>query len=175
MNEKPPNQKDRLTANGAPDLFEPSLQDDSLRQHYPDPPWRLDSQFYVAFFGGVLAEAVIAYLNGKRLLLDASQQRKIVYISALAMAATLASAALLNILDVPDDLKPGEIGFRLVNRGIAVIAFLFLRKIQNSAFRVYVTHGDQEFASLWIPGLLAVFGVGLIQGLLVSAVVLLTS
>ena len=174
MNENPQHQRSRPTPNRRADLFEPTLQEYGSPWQYRDPPWSLDSQLYVAFFGGVLAIAAIAYLNGKRLLLPPSEQRKIIFISVTGFAATIASAILLNTLDVPDELRPGEIGFRMVGRVIAVVTYLFLRRIQKSAFRVYVASTDGELASLWVPGLLAVFGVGLVEGLILSASVAMT-
>jgi hypothetical protein len=50
------------------DLFSPSLTR-SVRRDLPagSRPWRLASQFYVAFFGGPLAAGAIGLLNGKRL------------------------------------------------------------------------------------------------------------
>ena len=49
-------------------LLRPSLQDAHLPgTHGPRRPWRVGSQFFVAFFGGILPGALIAYLNGRRL------------------------------------------------------------------------------------------------------------
>jgi hypothetical protein len=42
-------------------LLQPSLQD--REPDYGDPPWRLESQVWVAFFGGVEALTIIAWLN----------------------------------------------------------------------------------------------------------------
>ncbi len=41
-------------------------------------PWRPMSQTYVAFFGGVIASTVIAFLNARRLGVDADKRRLIV-------------------------------------------------------------------------------------------------
>ena len=50
------------------ELFAPTLSQTARTELPPgEKPWRLNSQFYVAFFGGPLAAGTIGYLNGKRL------------------------------------------------------------------------------------------------------------
>jgi len=48
-------------------------------------PWRLNSQFWIAFFGGVLPLMVIAYLNGKRLHLSGKHLRLIIVVGIVAL------------------------------------------------------------------------------------------
>ena len=74
------------------DIFRPSLQGhDSVGRLPQERPWRLYSQFFVAFFGGVLAVTAIAYLNGKRLGLSDARLRVIIVLGVLTLLISLAA------------------------------------------------------------------------------------
>ena len=53
-------------------------------------PWRLMSQTYVAFFGGVIASTVIAFLNARRLGVEAARRRLILLVGAGGLVAVIA-------------------------------------------------------------------------------------
>ncbi|MDQ3328978.1 MAG: hypothetical protein M3506_10720 [Chloroflexota bacterium] len=164
-----------LGASSNDDLLSPSLQT-HVGRRTGKKPWRLQSQFWVAFFGGVLPITVIAYLNGKRLGLPRRRQH-------IVLAAGV--AGILCTVVFSYHLGEGEFGnvadrsmqrtVRLGSRVIAVIAYLVLYSLQRAADRTYsyYTQDDEEYSSLWKPGLAAVFGLGLVQGVGVIALVAL--
>ncbi len=131
------------------DLFSPSLSQSTTRQ-LPEGsrPWRLGSQFYVAFFGGPLAIAAIGFLNATRLGLPSSRRWQI----AGAGAAALAGAAVAVLL-LDSDATP-----RLVVAIAGAACYVVVRRLQQDADRLYGLGRDEELAydSLVGPGLLAV-------------------
>ena len=149
-------------------LFRPSLQGrEGVGQLPLQRPWRLSSQFYVAFIGGILALTGIAYLNGKRLGLSDVRLRIIV---ALGIAVTLISLAALSYGIKIADLE-GENGqwIRLILRMVSVALFPVLYKIQKSADRIYQFNHDGDddlYSSLWVPGIIATLVLGLVQAIL---------
>jgi hypothetical protein len=60
-----------------------------------------------------------------------------------------------------------------VGRLVGVATGGVLVALQTSADRVYHSYGegdeDELYDSLWVPGLAATFGLGLVQGILVYA------
>ncbi|MDQ3587759.1 MAG: OST3/OST6 family protein [Actinomycetota bacterium] len=60
-------------------------------------PWRLSSQVYVAFFGGVLAVTVIALTNAPRLRTPVSRQAVIAGIGAIGLACVIVFAVLSSL------------------------------------------------------------------------------
>jgi anti-sigma factor RsiW len=138
-------------------LLRPTLQDREGDNALRERPWRLHSQFWVAFFGGALAVSVIASLNSRRLGVAGDSRRWIPVIAVLG----LGSAALLAVLLVTSGIGSGA---RLANQVGGVVAYLPLQKIQKSADRVYHFYSDSPedaYDSLWGPGLAAVFLLGL--------------
>jgi hypothetical protein len=150
------------------ELFAPSLR--GVRRgplEEGSRPWRLGSQLYVGFFGGALAVAAIAWVNAERLGVPAARRRLIVLIGAAGVAGTIA-AALVAGTDVGNTI-------RLVARvgGVATFGLLFL--VQRPFDRVYhsFTEGDEDqiYDALWVPGLAATFGLGIVQAVLTAIVV----
>jgi hypothetical protein len=144
------------------DVFEPSL---AGYREAEERPWRLGSQVYVAFFGGVLAVTAIAWLNARRLGLD---DRSRLLILLLGVAGLVASVLVPVLRD-----EDASDAYRLTSRIIGVVAFGGLYLIQRSANRVHESfRGDDEeaYASLWGPGLLAVVVGGLAQAAIVFGV-----
>ncbi len=154
------------------DLFEPSLTGRARpRPPEGERPWRLGSQFYVAFFGGVLAVAAIAWVNAGRLGLEPARRRLIPLVALGGLVGVVATVELSGGGEI-------ESSQRILARVIAVATFGVLYAIQNSADRVYHTFlpGDEDemYDSLWGPGLAATFGLGLVQlGIVAGAVTLL--
>lgn len=134
-------------------------------------PWDPKPQVYVAFFGGVLAVTGIAYLNAQRLRLP-ERTRQLILLGGFGglIAVIVATMAL-----VPDDATwvEGSRTGRLASRGIAVLLSLGLQQLQVPAARVWQLRGD-EFESLWKPGLVACAVGGILQALILFAVLRLT-
>jgi hypothetical protein len=147
------------------DLFAPALEGRRRRVlEEGERPWRLSSQFYVAFFGGSLAVATIAWFNAERLGVDRAKKRLIPLVGLGGLVATIA---------VIEILGGGEFGSsqRILGRVVALAAGGVLYGLQVSADRVYHAYGEgdeeQLYDSLWGPGLAATFGLGIVQALIV--------
>ena len=123
-------------------------------------PWRLSSQFWVAFLGGVPAVTAIAFLNARRLGLPAHQQRNIL---AAGVAAFLVTLTCMAVLGVGADSRTAN---RIVVRVIAVLLFLLLARLQRDADGHHQVFGSGQYASLWLPG-----GVAILLSFLVIFVV----
>ena len=143
------------------DLFQPSLRGvRRKRLAEGERPWRLGSQFYVAFFGGPLAVAAIAWFNARRLGMPSARTWLIPAVGLAGLVATIVAA-----LVVDADLGDSQ---RLVARIAAVATFGVLYLLQRAPDRVYhaFADGDDEehmYDSLWGPGLAATFGLGILQ------------
>ena len=126
-------------------------------------PWRLMSQAYVAFFGGVIATTLIAYLNAKRLGVEASKRRLVLIGGGVGLVlAAVAFTLLTNSSEITS-------GVRVAIRVIAVAVCLVLLRIQQPMDRAFQLR-NAEYASLWGPGIAAVIGCGLIEIALLAGV-----
>lgn len=145
------------------DLFSPSLTQ-SVRRELPagSRPWRLDSQFYVAFFGGPLAVGAIGYLNGKRLGLS---RERLWALAGIGVAGFVAVVVVAVIADI------GTRG-RILLAVAGVASFLVARELQKDANRVYgLSRNEHEaYDSLVGPGLAAVLLSGLASLAVLTAV-----
>jgi len=144
------------------DLFAPSLQD-VPRLGPPaegERPWRLGSQFYVAFFGGALAVTAIASLNARRLGAPKETQRWILVLGAVGVVASVIVSWALFGRDLGRSL-------RIAHRVVAVLLAGALYKVQQRPDRVYAFRAqgddDEQYDSLWVPGLVAALVGGLVQ------------
>jgi hypothetical protein len=126
-------------------------------------PWRLMSQAYVAFFGGVLAVTLIAFLNPRRLGVEASKRWLIL---ALGVAGLVIAVVVVVVLADELDLSSG---LRVAIRVVAVATCLAQLRIQQPMDRAFQLRSS-EYASLWWPGVGAVFGCGLIEVALLAGV-----
>ena len=146
------------------DLFQPSVARD---QQYLERPWNPDSNFYVAFFGGVIAATAIAYLNAARLHVEHLRSR------ILAIGITGVVVALVAAKFVAESVaEPDGSGtyVRLASRVVAVIVhFVLAAQLKQADRRFQVTGGDYE--SLWAPGFGAVVAGGIAQAVLLYLVV----
>jgi hypothetical protein len=147
------------------DLFRPTLAGTRARAGTGDRPWRVSSQFFVAFFGGPLAAAVVGILNGRRLGLGP------VRLLGMAAAGVAAYAVALGAGVVISGLTQRGARLTLVVGG--VLTYLVTRRLQEDADRRYAAGlgFDDTYASLWLTGLLIVVGVGLPSGLLLVGVI----
>ena len=146
------------------DLFTPTLQG-ATRPSLPEGarPWRLGSQFYVAFFGGPVAAALIGWRNGKRLGLTDSRLRAIAGIGIGGLLVTLLFVATVSGTDT---------SIRLLVAGSGVVAYLATRELQKPADARYAVGRNRDaYDSLWTPGLITALACGFAHGLALAAVV----
>ena len=124
-------------------------------------PWRLMSQTYVAFFGGVLATTVIAFLNARRLGVAPDKRRLILLagVSGLMLAG--------GVIGLLDNSDAGSL--RIAIRVVAVLTCMAQLRIQRPMDRAFQLRG-QDYRSLWGPGIAAVIGCGLLEALLLVGV-----
>ncbi|MGE5689150.1 MAG: hypothetical protein ACM33B_01205 [Pseudomonadota bacterium] len=128
-------------------------------------PWHTGSIFYVAFFGGILAGAVLAWINAGRLPVSRRRRLAVPVLGALGLLATILAALAF-------DLSRGD-AIRFATRIVGVAGFVAIYWLLKPAERVYVTFGpddDEAFESLWLPGVLATFGLGAVQAAIVYAI-----
>lgn len=141
------------------DLLRPSIDKDidlSVR------PWRLVSQTYVAFFGGVIATTVIAYLNAGRLGVDAAKRRLILVTGAVSLVLAAVVFALVGEEGVTS-------GVRVAVRVVAVVCCLVQLRLQRPMDRAFQLRGT-EYGSLWGAGIAAVIGGGLVEAVILVIV-----
>lgn len=146
----------------APDRTDDLLKPSVRARPAGDPPWRLGSQVYVAFFGGVLAVTAIAYFNAQRLGLDQGVRLRVLGAGVLGVCGLLAAAVLVEETDT----------LRLVTRGIGLLTYGLLYLIQRVADRIHqmTAPDDDPYDSLWAPGIAAVVAGALIQAGFVAAI-----
>jgi len=126
-------------------------------------PWRLMSQTYVAFFGGVIATTVIAFLNARRLGVEAVRQRLVLLVGAAGLVAVIAVFAALN---TDGDLSSG---LRVAIRVVAVVCCLIQLRIQRPMDRAFQLRGA-DYGSLWVPGVAVTIGGAIAETLILLLV-----
>jgi len=120
-------------------------------------PWRVQSQFWIAFFGGVLAVTPIAYLNTYRLGAP-KRSRHLILLSGFVATAVYAGFAWL--------WYPAEAySLRMAGRIVGVLQYFVVARIQRDDDNRHQIFGSGEYASLWVPGLLS---IGFALGVLVA-------
>ena len=126
-------------------------------------PWRLMSQTYVAFFGGVIASTVIAFLNARRLGVDAARRRLILLTGAAGLVAVTVAFA----------LPFGEYGETpvpsVVVTALAMGCSFVQQRIQRPMDRAFQLRGT-DYRPLWGPGIAATVGGVAVQILIASLV-----
>jgi hypothetical protein len=142
------------------DLFQPSLTGvDHSAPATEGRPWRLGSQFYVAFFGGPLAVGAIAVINATRLRMP---DRKRLLLLGIALAGFVVAVA---VALLAGDRLSGSVRLVSTAAGIATSGLLYV--VQRPYDRSYhaFTNGDEDdlYDSLVGPGLLAVLTLGIAQ------------
>jgi hypothetical protein len=110
-------------------------------------PWRVQSQFWVAFFGGILAVTGIAYLNSRHLGASPSTRRLILACGVLALAIYVALAGWV-FLNEPRNMRIG-------GRILAVVLFLGLARLQREGDARHQLFASGEYAPLWGAGITA--------------------
>lgn len=127
-------------------------------------PWRLGSQFYVAFFGGAAGAAIVAWRNASRLGLASSQRWTIAALGALGV---LAAALVVTLVGSDDD--GGTTTARVAGQVVSITAWGGMYLVQRTADRVHAFHSrdGEPYGSMWGPGFGAV-----VAGVLVQLVVI---
>jgi hypothetical protein len=140
------------------DLLSPSIADAETAARSSARPWKLGSQFIVAFFGGPLAASLIGYLNMKRLGVTDRRGRDFVLVAVGGLA--LGGLATLAILSA--DFGSAA---RLGNQVAGVLMYGFTYRFQRSGDRVHQFYSDSSedgaYDSLVGPGFAAVLGLGI--------------
>lgn len=130
-------------------------------------PWRVQSQLWVAFFGGIAAVTTIAILNARRLGLDRRKQWLMAGAGAVALGVLLALWLRQPPAPTFIDFARGSRELRLIGRVIAVVLFLLHALLQKPADAHYRVFAKGDYASLWGPGIAATFLIGSLQSLLI--------
>jgi hypothetical protein len=126
-------------------------------------PWRLMSQTYVAFFGGVIGATVVAFLNSGRLGVDAAKRRLILLTGLVGLVAVVAVSTLLDgDADVMSSL-------RVVTRVVAVLCCLVQLRLQRPMDRAFQLRGT-DYGSLWGVGIAAAIGGAVVETLILLLV-----
>ena len=128
-------------------------------------PWRVESQVYVAFFGGAIAVTTIAWLNARRLGLPNKSRLAILGVGTIALIATIVLALGLTSGDA-ENLESSNA--RLIGRVAAVIGYVVMARIQAGADRVYRFREGENYESLWGAGISAAIVGGLLQAVLIA-------
>ncbi|MGW5191717.1 hypothetical protein ACWEOO_20915 [Kribbella sp. NPDC004138] len=126
-------------------------------------PWRLMSQTYVAFFGGVLASTAVAYLNAGRLGVDAAKRRLILL---TGLAGLLAVIGVFVLLYGDSGVTSG---LRVSIRVVAVLCCLAQLRLQRPMDRAFQLRGA-DYGSLWGVGIAATIGGAVAEALILLLV-----
>lgn len=128
-------------------------------------PWRLMSQTYVAFFGGVIAATTIAFLNARRLGVDAAKRRLILLTGAVGLLVSIVVVFSVNLgADDPYSAVPN-----VATTAVALVTSYVQQKIQRPMDRAVQLRGI-EYRPLWGPGIAAAIGGMAVQTLIVYLV-----
>jgi hypothetical protein len=128
------------------ELLQPTIR--TRRRGSAARPWRLWSQFWVAFLGGVLPMALIAYLNARRLGLERRRRLLVLAVGALGVVAILPVAYTPAGDVLPLELQQLQRGAHVVSRAVAVVLFLVFARLQEPRDRLYGVTGA-GYDSLW--------------------------
>ncbi len=165
MNDATEQQKDHILQ----DLLTPSLQ--GYDHHSGDrrnKPWRLTSQLWAAFLGGVLSYTVIAYVNGKNLRMSRSRQFATLLVGVMGFITMIPLSYFLAMAKLPAGWAGNSEIVTIFNRAWALSVYTIIYQIQKPADRIYHFMNEGEYASFWVPGLAAIIGLGLLQNAIVS-------
>lgn len=146
-------------------LFEATLNDRHERSG--PPPWRLESLYLLAFFGGGAAAALISFFNARRLGMATKASYQMLALGAgfLVVSGFALAVAAIYGSSLPSEAAESDFQEKLRSYGLLVrlcslgVAWLLIR-IQVREFRLYQIEagGDAGYSSLWLPGFFAALG-----------------
>lgn len=147
------------------DLLTPTLGHHRPRDWAGSLPWQLGSQVFVAFLGGPVAVAIIAVVNGRRLRMP---RERLALMGAIGVVGTIAGVLAAGLIDA--GAAP-----RLLVQVAGVLTYGPLYLLQRSPDRVHSTfsphpEAEDDYGSLWGPGLAAVLAGWIVQLPLVALV-----
>jgi hypothetical protein len=143
-------------------LFVPTL---SEREPVTGPlPWRLESLYLLAFFGGGAAAAMVSARNARRLGLTPRTSTQLLLLGTgfVLFTGLLAGCAIgfSLSLDDPDRIEQWRqtiVRYRVLTPLVSVGFAWFLVRLQIRADRLYQIEraGEDEYSSMWVPGVLS--------------------
>jgi hypothetical protein len=123
-------------------------------------PWRLESQFWAAFFGGPVAAGALAWVNAGRLRLSRARRIAVLSIAAASLVLQAVGAAALAVADTASAI--GDSDWRVLGltvQGGGAVAHPFLHRVQRTGDRIFrLVRSEADYVSLWRPGFLTVLG-----------------
>lgn len=139
------------------DLFQPTVEDAPV---YERVPWNPDSNFYVAFFGGIVPATAIAFFNARRLEAPDVAWR-VLALGGVVFALFLAGAYNIDrqVLDDETARRYARLGIRIAG---VLLHFAFLAMLKRPWRRFQIARGGDP-APMWGPGIGAVIGGSLVQ------------
>lgn len=135
------------------ELFTPTLQERPDRRRTP---WRPQSIFYPAFFGGALAAATLGIINAHRLRRPVSSM---VAIGVAGLAGLVVRVLLFATMH-------GETGTRVVGAIVGAAVWLVVLGLQRRSFRAF-EYAGHEPSRLWGAGLAAFLGCGFVEAAII--------
>jgi len=139
------------------DLFRPTIHQEPGTGRAP---WRPDSIYYPAFFGGPLAAATLGLINGRRLRLGTGPMLAVAAAGVLCFGGRLALSAAVG----------GSSSLRLAGSVFGVLTALVVATVERRPYRAFTYRGGKP-ASLIGPGLAAVIGCGLVEAFVIFGLV----
>lgn len=139
--------------------FTPSLQHFADPDPRPAQPWSPRAQFFVAFFGGVTALGIFAFLNARRLRVSPARIALMVGLSLAAWLTywvgtqTLPALPLGDLFGGASAIGPASRAIRIAGRALALVLYLVLYWIQKPADRIYRSLWEGAYASPWRAGI----------------------
>lgn len=154
------------------DLFSPTAAR-TARRSGTQKPWYVTSQLWPAFFGGIFALFGIAWLNSYRLSMTGTERLAMIVLTMLTFGAVTGGIWVYATLE--PDVELSRTTIRLLYRAGALVLYLALARLQLPASRrwqMLASSDEDDHASLWIPGFVAVFVGGFVQAGVMGALLL---
>lgn len=138
------------------ELFTPTIHE---RPDLRRTPWRPQSIFYPAFFGGALAAATLGIINGHRLRLPTSN---LLLIGAAGLAALVARVVLFATIS-------GDTGTRVIGALAGAAVWLVVIAVQRRPFRAFEYAGHEPSRMIG-AGFAAFLGCGFLEAAIIYVI-----
>lgn len=143
----------------------PAQLTDDVPPSAEDAPLSSNALLIIGWFGGTVALGLVLWLNA-RSFRDTGAQRDVLVGTTLAAALSIiVGAAVLTFADLGD---PARV-LRWTEKLVALALWSAAERRLKSPLRRWFERTDGEFAPPWTTGLLAVFVVGTVWGLIRGA------